>query len=173
VADTLREFFISETSRRNTDLISSLIIQKPEIFNEIMELALANEEPVSRRAAWVADACSEKQPELLVPWIDKIAGNLPYCNHDGLKRHSLRMLSRSPLPVDRPGELISICFEWLTTPSESVAVKVYCMEILYRVSLDEPGIRQELADSIEWRFREETPGFRSKASKILKKLSKE
>ncbi|HTX89388.1 MAG TPA: hypothetical protein VMC08_10390, partial [Bacteroidales bacterium] len=139
-----------ETSRRNTDLVADIIEQKPELFSELMEIYLRNEEPVSRRAAWVADTCSEKKPGLAYPWLEQIAGMLPSFEHDGLKRHSLHILSRSPLPGPATGLLIDLCFTWLTSASESVAVKSYCMEILYRISESEPGIRKELADSIEW-----------------------
>jgi hypothetical protein len=94
-------------------------------------------------------------------------------SHDGLKRHTLRMLMHVPLPEEELGTLVKTCFEWLVTPSESVAVKVYSMEILYRVSQSEPDLKKELADSIEWRLDEENAGFRNKGRKILKKLSRE
>jgi len=98
---------------------------------------------------------------------------LPYFSHDGLKRHSLRMLSRSPLPSGHLGPLINICFNWLTSAGESVAVKVWCMEIHYRIAQSEPELKKESADSIEWRIQEETAGFRNRGMKILKKLCME
>jgi hypothetical protein len=162
-----------ETSRRNTDLLADLIYQKPELFEEFVAVYLRNEEPVSRRAAWVVDTVSEKFPELLAPYLDVIAEKLSTFSHDGLKRHSLRMLARSPLPTEHLGRLITICFNWLTSAVESVAVKVWCMEILYRVVQVEPELKKEIADSIEWRMREESPGFRNRGMKILKKLTKD
>ncbi len=173
MAESLADLLIVETSRRNTDLVADIVSKKPELFGELMEIYLRNEEPVSRRAAWVADTCSEKMPELMEPWLKKLAETLPSFDHDALKRHSLRILARSPLPEELTGYLINLCFTWLTVSSEAVAVKYYCMEILYRLSQDEPEIKKELADSIEWRLSEETPGFRVQARKILKKLSKE
>jgi hypothetical protein len=173
MANSLEELLMTEISRRNTDLVSDLILKKPELFDNLMVIFLENQEPVSRRAAWIADTCSEKEPVLLDPWIGKIIDSLPSFSHDGLKRHSLRMLSRSVLPSNRLGKLISLCFDWLTSPKESVAVKVFCMEILYRVSQNEPDIRQELIDSIEWRMSEESPGFRTRGLKILSKLARE
>jgi len=169
----IEEFLNIETSRRNTDLIADLIYQKPELFDELAAIYLRNEEPVSRRAAWVVDTVSEKLPELLSPYLSVIVEKLPYVSHDGLKRHSLRMLSRSPLPAGYLGPLINICFSWLTSAGESVAVKVYCMEILYRIAQSETELKKELADSIELRMHEETAGFRNRGMKILKKLYKE
>ena len=94
-------------------------------------------------------------------------------SHDGMKRHTLRMLMHVPFlnrnwePLSRPA------LNGLSSASESVAVKVYSMEILYQVSQSEPDLKKELADSIEWRLDEENAGFRNKGSKILKKLSRE
>ena len=167
----LDNFLLLEMSRRNTNLVADLIIQKPVLFEELFLVFTRNEEPVSRRAAWVIDTVAEKFPELIAPHIGQIIDILPKFNHDGLKRHSLRILARSPLPEgDRMGKLITLCFDWLLSPKEAVAAKVYCMEILFRISQIEPELKKELADSIEWRLNEETPGFRNRGQKLLKKL---
>jgi hypothetical protein len=68
---------------------------------------------------------------------------------------------------------MNMCFDWLVSAKESVAVKVYAMEILYRISQVEPELKKELADSIEWRISEGTPGFKHRGLKTLKKLYKE
>ncbi|MCX6251699.1 MAG: hypothetical protein NTX61_13220 [Bacteroidetes bacterium] len=170
---TLEDLLLVETSRRNTDLIADLVFKKHEVFDELITIYLRNEEPVSRRAAWVVDAVSREIPELIkAEHLEKITEKLGIFSHDGLKRHSLCILARSPLPVTQTGVLINTCFDWLLSPKEPVAVKVWCMEILYRISLTEPEIRKELADSIEWRMEEETPGFRNRGMKILRKLRK-
>ncbi|MGE5425063.1 MAG: hypothetical protein ACM3N9_06845, partial [Syntrophothermus sp.] len=115
----------------------------------------------------------EKMPDLLLPWIETMTAGLPSYSHDGMKRVTLRMLMRSPLPIQNLGLLMNTCFDWLTSPDEAVASKVYAMEILYRMSQAEPDLKKELADSIEWRMNEETAGFRSKGRKILQKINKD
>lgn len=172
-ADSLEELLLIETSRRNTDLVADLIYQKPDLFDALLNIYLRNEEPVSRRAVWVIDTVTEKNPELLLSCTGLIIEKLPGFSHDGMKRQSLRILTRADLTSDQMGSLINLCFEWLTSRKESVAVKVYAMDILYKISQAEPDLKKELADSIEWRIAEETPGFRSKGRKILKKLYSE
>jgi hypothetical protein len=170
-SQNLEDFLLLEMSRRNTDLVADLICQNHELFAALFQIYLRNEEPVSRRAAWVIDTVTENYPELIAPHLGKMIEMLPEFHHDGLKRHSLRMLARSPFPPgDDLGKMISICFDWLLSPSESVSVKVYSMEILYRISQVEPDMKKELADSIEWRMNEETAGFRNRGQKLLKKL---
>ena len=169
--EKLRELLLTEMSRRNTDIICGLVFQKPELFDQLFTIFAGNRETESRRAAWVLDIVSEKMPELLVPHADELVGLLTVFKHDGLKRHSLHMLSRLELPDgDRLGILINTCFNWLLSPGEAVAAKMYCMEILYRISQREPDLKKELADSIEWRLDEETPGFKNHGQKVLKRL---
>lgn len=172
-AESLADLLMIENSRRNTDLVADLVHSKPELFNELIKICLRNEEPVSRRAAWVADAVAEKEPELLKPHLESMTAALTGFGHDGLRRMTLRMLTRSPLPQKYLGELMRTCFDWLISPYEPVAVKVYSMDILYLMSQDEPELKKELADSIEWRLSEETPGFRAHGRKLLKKLNEE
>ena len=171
--ESIEKLLMVENSRRNTDLVADLVVQKPSLFGELIKIYLSNEEPVSRRAVWVADTVAEAFPDLLEPFIESMILKLPDFKHDGLKRNTLRMLSRHEIPEQQLGGLIKICFDWLISSSESVAVKVYAMDILYRISNFEPSLKKELSDSIEWRIQEGTPGFKAHGTKVLKKLYKE
>lgn len=171
--ESLTDLLMIENSRRNTDLIAEIIYNMPVLFDELFVLYLRNEEPISRRAVWVVDTVAEKLPKLLDGYLESIIEALPSFEHDGLKRGSLRMLARSQLPQNNLGKLMNICFDWLVSQQESVAVKIYAMEILYRISQDEPELKKELADSIEWRIGEGTPGFKNRGLKMLKKLHME
>jgi hypothetical protein len=170
---TLEDLLMVESSRRNTDLVADLVLKKPELFDQLFQIFLKDDGPVSWKAAWVMDVASEKQPGLLKPHIEEIVAHLETCSQDSTKRESLRMLVRSPLPEQQTGLLISLCFDWLTSAKEPVAVKRFSMEMLYRISQQEPEIKKELAESIEWRMQEETPGFRSYGKKLLKQLYRE
>ena len=169
----VRNLLLEEHSRAQTDFIANIIFNHPPVFMEFWQIFLANEEPVSRRAEWVVDVCSETHPEWIVPLLTELTETFPEFTHDGLKRHSLRIIARSPFPKEKLGELASICFDWLTLRGESVATKMYCMEILYRISELEPELKPELADSIRLQMIEGTPGIRSSGKRILKKLSLE
>jgi hypothetical protein len=171
--ESLETLLVLESSRRNTDLVADLVLKKPELFAELVNFLLKNEHPVSWKAAWVADAVSEKRPDLLEPHLDEMIAGIESFNNDGVKREVLRMLSRCSFNESQMGSLISHCFNWLTSAKESVAVKMFSMEILYRISQQEPGIKEELTDSIEMRMPEESPGFRSHGKKILKHLYRE
>jgi hypothetical protein len=83
------------------------------------------------------------------------------------------MLRNYSIPEEHAGLMIKTCFDWLISSSEPVAIKMYAMDVLYSISNKEPEIKQELADSIEWRMQEESAGFKSHGQKILRKLYRE
>ena len=168
----LEDLVIRDQSRANTDQIISIVMARPELFDELWGLLLLNQDPLSRRAAWAADYCAELNPGFLDGRIEDLSEKVVNFISDGLKRHALRMLSRSPLPDENLGILADACFNWLQSPTESVAVKMYSMVILHRVSQNIPEISRELYDIIEIQMEEATPGFRNIGMKIMKKLLK-
>ncbi|WP_367328503.1 hypothetical protein [Lentimicrobium sp.] len=168
----LEKLLLREQSRANTDMITGIIMSDPRLFNELWEIMMLNQDPLSRRAAWVVDYCAESEPGFLNERIELLAASVVDFRSDGLKRHGLRMLSRSGLPVENLGPLTNACFKWLQSPNESVAVKMYSMLILHRVTAIFPELARELYDIIEIQLHEATPGFINCGRKIMKKLTK-
>lgn len=168
----IEQLLLKGSGRNRADVVADAIIQRPDLFPELVRIYLGNENEASRVAAWATDLIVEQHPEWIHSYIEEMTAALPRFRHDAFKRHTLRMLMRLPLPVEGLGTLLRVCFDWLVRPHEAAAQKVYAMELLYRVYLTEPDLGPELADSIRWRMDEETPGFRCKAEKILKKISR-
>ncbi len=67
---------LEEHSRAQTDFVAAVIFDHPALFRELWKLLMANEEPLSRRAAWVIDVCSEKKPEWIAPLLTKKTNHL-------------------------------------------------------------------------------------------------
>jgi hypothetical protein len=168
-----RELLLKGNSRSYTDFVADIVFKRPELISELWTIYLAIEEPVSRRAAWIIDTASEDKPTWIEPFLPQLIAKLPVFNHDGLKRHALRMIARSPFPEGTEGELLNIAFEWLISVAESVAVKMYCIQILYRISATEPDILQELYDTIEFQMADATPGFKSIGTKLMRQIDKD
>lgn len=168
--DEIKRIACSGMGRGNADRLADLLEQRPDLFDVMTDLFFTEEEPVSRRVVWAIDLYTESHPEALLPLLEPLAQALSRFRHPAMIRHSLRMLSRSPLPAENLGMLISFCFDRLLFTKDPPAVKVHAMEILYRATRQEPGLRQELIDTIEWRFSEESAGVRCRGEKILKRL---
>ena len=172
-AYNFRELLLKGNSRSYTDFVADIVSKRPELVSELWEIYLSMEEPVSRRAAWIIDTASETKPDWVIPFLPRLIEKLPFFGHDGLKRHALRMIARLPFAKDTEGILLDISFNWLSVPTESVAVKMYCMQILYRLSATEPDILQELYDTIEFQMADGTPGFRGIGSKMMRDIDRD
>ncbi len=169
--EQITELLGTGTGRRHIDLVAGMAQENAEIFAYLVQLMLLNTEPESRKAAWVVDTMTEEHPEMLHEDIlGQLIGLLPVACHTALHRHILRMLDRSLIPQAQAGDLLTLCFDYLTSPDEPVAVKVHAMNILYKLSQSEPGLLFELTGILELRMDMEPPGFRNRATKILQSV---
>lgn len=168
----IKDLFEHETSRANTDYVKNIIYQKPELYEELFELVLQNTDPHSRRAIWVFDTCDEELKGVAKPFLPKLIENLETFSHDGMKRHSLRILSRHEIPEIQLVKVMDFCFKMLTL-FEAAAIKVHAMQILYNISQKVPEIKPELISAIELSVQEGTTGVKNRGFRMLKKLYKE
>ncbi|HLN53423.1 MAG TPA: hypothetical protein VK212_06915 [Lentimicrobium sp.] len=168
----LDELLTLEPSRKNIDQIISIIKTTPELFNIVWEIYLMDKNPQSRRAAWAIDLLHEQGLELDQTQMGEIIKRLPTFKHQGMKRHSLRILASEPVANEHIGTLADICFRWLEANDSSVAVKMYAIKILTEIAEKEPAICRELIDIIELQLEESTPGFRNIGIKTIKLLQR-
>jgi len=167
----LKKLFADETSRANTDFVLDIILQKHELLSQLIDIISQKEEPVSRRAIWVLDIYDETHPELVEPFIGTIIENLSTEGHDAYKRHSLRILARHTIPELYEVKVFDYCLK-IVSGNEATAPKVHAMNILYRFAEREPGLKHELAATIEIGIQEGSVGLKNIGQKTLKKLNK-
>jgi len=169
----LREIISSEMSRKNTDYVREIILKYPSLFKEALELVLLNEEPISRRAIWALDAISEANPSLMAPHLNILIDNIQRFKHDGLKRHSMRILSRYNIPEEKEVEVLEICLRLVQSEKESIAARVFALDVLYNLSEKEKGLKHELLTVLAVLSDEKSPVMRNHLSKLSSRLKKE
>lgn len=162
---------LADSSRALAELNASLIIENPNLLNSLLEVSWWDQGPWPERASRAVSLCVGRFPELLKPHIREIISRLKDVKSEGARRNLLKILAEVPIRLTKreKSNLIGLGFTFLTG-NYSVAVKVYSMQILYNMSLEIPEIASELAQIIEDRLPEATPGYRSRGSKILRKL---
>ncbi len=169
----LRNAILQEHSKAQTLRISEYAGAAPTQFAELMTLFLGNEYRVTQRAAWAVAICSEKQPQLLHPWLKKLITNLSKTDlHAAVKRNTLRILQYVEVPRTLQGMTVTNCFILLRSATEPIAVKVFAMTVLSNVCKKEPGLIKELKLVIEAQLPQGSAGFLSRARKVLRELSK-
>ena len=144
-----------------------------ELFATLMDLFFSSDYRTCQRASWVLAQCIDEHPQLIVPYLNRMVQNLYTDVGDATKRNTVRALQFVDVPEDLWGKTVEICFRYLNSGLEPVAVKVFAMSVLYNLSLNIPEIKGELKISIEDQLPLSSAGFKSRGSKILKKLNKE
>lgn len=169
---TLEDLLKIDQSRKNIDQVVALIVPQPELFDQLWQIFLKDLEPQSRRAAWAIDIINEKYPLIQPAHIDQLVEVIQDFRHDGMRRHSLRIIESHQITPKNIEKLTDICFRWLEDNSMPVAIKMYSIKILERIAGEEPEIIRELIDIIEIQMNEATPGFRNIGIKTIRRLQK-
>lgn len=111
-------------------------------------------------------------PEFIKNNFKKLINNLQKPGiHDAIKRNTLRLLPVVPIPEKYEGIVMDICFKYVETLHEAVAIKSFAITILGKFAKKYPEIIPELKYLIEDHVPHQTAAFKSRANKILKEFS--
>lgn len=167
----LEEQILSAHSKANTNLIVDYVGNDPEKFDALMALFFRGSYRLTQRAAWAVSGCVHHHPQLIYPHLLQFIDKLHHRDiHNSVKRNSLKVLEEIEIPSDYQGKLISLCFNFLEDRKEPVAVKVFAMSILFKLTRNEPDLQRELRILIEDQLPYASAGFKSRGTKVLKAI---
>lgn len=162
---------LQQHSRRNADKIALYVGSNRFRFKQLINVYLTGPYRITQRAAWPLSICAENHPALFDSHLGKILKHLDQPNlHNAVIRNTLRLLQFVDIPTRHRGQVVHLCFHYLQSKKEPVAVKVFAMTVLSRLVGREPALRRELRIIIEDQLPYGSPGFVSRATKILKEL---
>ena len=169
----IKEELLKEHSKNQTSKIVRYIGNDKTLFKELMELFFKEEYRVVQRAAWVVSCCGIKYPELIEPYFKKMLDKLKEPNiHNAVKRNIVKVWEEIEIPDELSGEVYDICFGYLQSLQEPIAVKAFSMTVLEKICLTYPELKNELKQTIEDMLPFGSAGIRARGKKILKHLSK-
>lgn len=170
----LREALLKEHSKTQTARIVKYIGKNPERFASLVKIYLVGPYRITQRAAWSLGNCIEQHPHLITPhWKILIDFAKKPGVHDAVKRNTVRLLQFIDVPARHEGKVADLCFQFLSDTSETIAVRCFSMTVLSNIAMKKPELKNELRILIEDQFPYATPGFLSRAKKVLKQLQKE
>jgi hypothetical protein len=76
------------------------------------------------------------------------------------------------LPEKYHGEIMELCFKYLESPAEALAVRIFSLSVLANLGTHYPEIKPELQLIIEDQLPHQSADFISRAKKVLKQLEK-
>lgn len=168
----IEKALLQEHSKKQALLIANYIGTSQEHFDQLMKCFFHDDWRLNQRAAYAMNFAVEQNPQLLKKHIKKAILNLRTPKHDAVKRNTLRALVNYKIPKKLLGTLVDICFEFLASPKEPIAIKYFSMSILFEEAKKEPDLFHEIKVLIEDQMPLGSPGFRNKGQKILNYIQK-
>lgn len=175
---------IRDASRSPRNKVAKMVLTDQKLFQSLIEVAFDYDNEVSTKAIWILELVCEQRP-------DWIAFNLPYFTENLHKIHedsAVRSAAKicnliaqdynskfdSPIKLiiteAQISQIIETCFDWLLRDYK-VATKAHAMESLYYLGIKTGWIHYELKMIIEKNLPVESPGYISRAKKVLDSMS--
>lgn len=169
----IKEVLLKEHSKLNTMQLVNYIGNDKKLFMELMELFLNGEYKVTQRAAWVVSYASIAYPHLIKPYMRKLIDKLKEPKiHDAVKRNIVKIWESIDIPEEVSGEVYDICFGYLRSIDEPIAVKAFSITIVGKIAKQYPELKQELKPTIEDMMPFGTAAIVVRGKKLLKELQK-
>jgi 8-oxo-dGTP diphosphatase len=158
---------------QEAEWVATSAVENPAIFKKLLDYSFAEDRKLAFHASWTLTKVCDKYPEMIYPYLSKIIDSLDKLNNESALRSFLRIISLTD--IDRISEkkygiLADHCFTLLRSGFSAIAIKAYSMEILYKLVLKYPELRNELSASIKMLQAEGSAGIVSRGRQILKKL---
>lgn len=169
----IKDALLAEHSKAQCNRIVNWVGDNQKRFDDLFALFTGVEYRVIQRAAWPVSYCVEAHPSLIKKHLGKLIKHMQDPRvHGAVKRNSLRLLQHIDIPEKYQGELMNICFDYITRINEAAAVKAFALTVLDNLSRLYPEIDHELLTVIESQWEVESPAFRSRAKKILNRMER-
>ncbi len=168
----LEKEILREHSKRQTVALARWVGHDDARFGQLMSSFLRGDRLVTQRAAWIVDECVERNPVLARPWLRQMLRKMQEPDvHIAVPRNVMRILQMVEIPKSLQGEVVTLCFDYLMNPSTPVSIAAYSMEILFKISQEEPDLRREVRAVIEQLLPAKAGGINARARMVLKALA--
>ena len=165
----LRAEILKTHSKVQCNKIIAWVGNDQKRFDELFNLFLQPEYLLAQRAAWPLSYCALAHPGFIKKRLGELIKNLhKRVIHDSVKRNTLRILQEIDIPKKYQGEVMNICFQYVESPVEAVAIKAFSLGILGKMAKLYPDILPEIKLLIEAQLPNQTAAFAGRAKRLLK-----
>ena len=159
---------LKEHSKNQSMKIVKWVGDDPARFAELMRCFMDKNALLVQRAAMPVGYAGIEHPELLGPWHAKLIAYLEKDGtHPAVRRNILRIYQFTAVPKRLQGKLVNLCFHFLTSNSEPVAIKAFSMTILKEIAIENPDLKNELISVVEQMLPYASAGITSRAKCLL------
>lgn len=169
--------------RSDRDVLAHEVLKNETFYLLLFELIQDTTNKSSERAAWVLELVSLQKTEWLFKYKEHFIDLVPKISLDSVIRPFSKLCAVTTEQHVKADEslfthaeievLISSCFDWLIDPKLKVAPKVHAMQTLFNLRNHEAWVSSELLHILEANVNNGSPGYKSRAKKLITTLKKE
>ena len=161
-----------EHSRANSEFIRDFVGTDKVKLKALIDLISGDDIILHQRGFYAMSFIGDTHPELLKPHLKVLFKVLEKPLHSGYGRSFLRYLSQIEIPKKWQGRALDYCFTALEDPKTAIAIQAHSMAVLLNIGREEKDILPELAELIQVNYEHGSAGYKSRARKVLKEISK-
>ena len=148
------------------------LIKDVDSFHALIQIVQLDEQKLSARASWVLQEMIKMNFDISPSQFAMLIDVVSTTQIDGVKRKILSSLQLIEIAEEVIGELSDYCFSILVSSKETVAVKVYAMQIAANACKKYPELTSELLTCIELGLPKNSVSFYARAKRVRKELEK-
>jgi len=153
------------------DEMISFMYAHPEFFEEAIQLAIADKQPYSWRAAWLLWSCMEENDQRIRKYIKRIVSSIKTKNN-GHQRELLKILLQMELKEEYEGILFNICMDIWEQINKTPSVRINALKFIIKIAKKHNELAKEIIFLTEDHYLESlSPGVKHSVSKLMKELT--
>jgi hypothetical protein len=169
----LRAEILKEHSKTQCNKITAWVGDDQQRFDELFNLFLNDEYKVTQRAAWPVSYCVEANPKFIKKRFGELIKNLQKPGlHNAIKRNTVKILRNIDILKKYQGDVMNLCFQFVESPTEAVAIKAFSLYVLGNLAKSYPDILPEIKLLIEEQLPNQTAAFKSSAKQLKQTFEK-
>lgn len=150
----------------------SFMEDHPEYFDEAIELAIADKQPYSWRAAWLLWSCMEENDKRIKKYVKRIVETLD-SKDGGHQRELLKILLQMELNEEYEGKLFNLCINVWEQIDKAPAVRVNAFKFIVKIAKKHPELDKEISFLAQDHYLEFlSPGARHSVTKMMKDITR-
>lgn len=161
---------LTKNSKELANYVIQSILEDPSKMEDLMECFFDENLRICHYAAMPAGMIADHNPELIIPYLERMLINLETPHHDAVIRNTFRTLQNLDIPEELEGLAFEKAFEFLADPQNAIAIRVFAMTVCGNIAKKYPELKHELVAVIEEQLPYGSAGFINRGNKVLKSL---
>lgn len=160
-------------SKNDIATLVSFVGSNQQQFDQLYHCMINGTSPKQKdNASWVLTYCVEQHPNLLYKHSSTFIQHLQKKEvlSKAVKRNMARTLQFVHIPSSELGNATDASFHLFMDKKESIAVKAFVMQVLFRICQREPALSKEFIIAIEDQLNYASAAIKSRSKKMLPKL---